>query len=100
LLGLELPLLHFLFLLPPPNFATWRNNYFQLLNVRGVNIVKHTEIQKAEPLVNKPSALDVEMAIEELKRQKLRAPDQFQQNLLTLEVGQFVPRSLSLLSVF
>jgi hypothetical protein len=40
------------------------------LNVAGVNIVRQTEIPTAEPLVNEPSALNVDMAIEELKRQK------------------------------
>jgi hypothetical protein len=52
------------------------------LNVRGVNIVRQTEIQTAEPLVNEPSALDVEMAIEELKRQESRATDQIPSELI------------------
>jgi len=43
------------------------------LNVLGVNIGRQTEIQTAELLVIEPSALDVEMAIEELKRQKSQA---------------------------
>jgi hypothetical protein len=35
--------------------ARWRNNFFQLLNVHGVNDVRQTEIHTAEPLVPEPS---------------------------------------------
>jgi hypothetical protein len=38
------------------------------LNVHVVNYVRQTEIHTAEPLVPEPSAFDVEMVIEELKR--------------------------------
>jgi len=41
-----------------------------------VNIVRQTEIQTAEPIVSEPSALDVEMAIGELRRPKSRTNDQ------------------------
>jgi len=40
------------------------------LNVRGVNDVRQPEMHTAEPLVPEPSAFEVEMAIEKLKRQK------------------------------
>jgi hypothetical protein len=50
--------------------ARWRNNFFQLLNVHGVNDVRQTEIHTAEPLVPEPSDSEVEMAIEKLKRHK------------------------------
>jgi len=40
----------------------------QLLNIHGVNDFKHTEIHITEPLVPESSALDVELAIEKLKR--------------------------------
>ena len=37
--------------------VSWRNHFFQLLNVNGFNDVRQTEIQKAEPLVPEPSDL-------------------------------------------
>jgi hypothetical protein len=42
--------------------------FFQLLNVHGVSDVRQKEIHTAEPLVPEPSAFEVEMAIETLKR--------------------------------
>jgi hypothetical protein len=48
--------------------TTWRNYFSQLLNVHGDNDVKQTEIHTAEPLVPQPSAFQIEMAIEKLKR--------------------------------
>ena len=53
--------------------ARWRNHYTQLLNIRGVNDVRLTEIHTAEPLVPEPSAFEVEVAIEKLKSHK--SPD-------------------------
>ena len=44
--------------------AKWRNYFFQLLNVHGVNDVRQAEIHTAEPLVPEPSAFEVELAIE------------------------------------
>ena len=46
--------------------ARWRNHFSQLFNVHGVSDVRQT----AEQLVPEPNALEVEMAIEKLKRQK------------------------------
>jgi hypothetical protein len=37
----------------------WRNHFSQLLNVHGVNDIRHTEIHTGEPPVPKPSALEV-----------------------------------------
>jgi hypothetical protein len=54
----------------------WRNHFFQPLNVHGVNDVRQTEIHTAEPLVLEPSASEVEMAIEKLKRHKSPGIDQ------------------------
>jgi hypothetical protein len=48
--------------------ARWRNHFFQLLNVHGVNDVRQTEIQTAEPLVPEP---EVEMAVEMLKKAQI-----------------------------
>ncbi len=36
--------------------AKWRDYFSQLLNVHGVNDIKHTDIHTAEPLVPEPSA--------------------------------------------
>jgi hypothetical protein len=49
------------------NMARWRNHISQLLNVCGVNDVRHTEIQEVEPLVHYPSVFEVGLAIEKLK---------------------------------
>ena len=45
------------------------------------------EIHTAKPLVLEPSALEVEIAVEKVRRHKLV---KFQQNLLKQEVGQFI----------
>ena len=56
--------------------ARWRNHFSQLLNVRGVNDVRQTEIYTAESLVPEPSAFDFGMAIEKLNRHKSAGTDQ------------------------
>ena len=53
--------------------ARWRNHYTQLLNIRGVNDVRQTEIHTTEPQVPDSSAFEVELAIEKLKSHK--SPD-------------------------
>ena len=59
------------------------SNYFsQLLNVPGVNHVRQTEIHTAEPLVPEPSAFDVELAIEKIKRHKSLGIDQIPAELI------------------
>jgi hypothetical protein len=50
--------------------ARWRKHFFQLLNKHGVNDVRQTEIHTAEPLVPEPSAFEIELATEKLKRHK------------------------------
>ena len=39
--------------------ASWRNHFSQLLNVHGINYVRHREIHAAEPLVPEPSAFEI-----------------------------------------
>jgi hypothetical protein len=46
----------------------WRNILYQLLNVHVAHDVRQTEMQTAEPLVSEPSAFEVEIAIEKLKK--------------------------------
>jgi hypothetical protein len=41
--------------------ARWRNHFFQLLNVHGVNDVRQTKVHTAEPLLPEPSASEDEM---------------------------------------
>ena len=55
--------------------ARWRNLFTPLLNENGVNDVRQA-VHTAEPLVSEPSAFEVEMAIEKLKRHKSPAIDQ------------------------
>ena len=54
----------------------WRKYLFQLFNVHGVSDVRQTEIHTAEPPVPEPSAFQVEMAIENVKRHKSPGIDQ------------------------
>jgi len=53
----------------------WRNHFSQLFNVHRVNNVRQTEIHTSEPLVPEPSAFDVEMATEKLKKHKSQGTD-------------------------
>ena len=43
--------------------ARWRKYFSWLLNIHGVNDIKHTDIHTAEPLVPEPSAFEVKFAI-------------------------------------
>jgi hypothetical protein len=63
--------------------ARWRNHFFQLFNVHGVNDVRQTEIHTAEPLVPELSALEFEMTIEKLKRRRSPGIDQIPTELIT-----------------
>jgi len=60
--------------------ARRRKYFFQLLNVRGVNDVRHTEIHTAEQLVFEPSAFEFELAIAKLKVTNHRVLIKFEQN--------------------
>jgi hypothetical protein len=60
----------------------WKNYFCQLLNVRGVNDVRQTEIHKAEPSVPEPSSFECETAIEKLKRYKSPGTDQIPAELI------------------
>jgi hypothetical protein len=62
--------------------ARWRNHFSQLLNVHGVNDVRQTELHTAEPLVSEPGTLEIEMAIEKLKRPKLPGIDRIPSDLI------------------
>jgi len=63
--------------------ARWRNHFYQLFNIHGISDVRQTEIHTAEPLVPEPSAFEVEIAIEKLKRHKSPCIDQISAELIT-----------------
>ena len=56
--------------------ARRRSHFYKLFNVHGVSDIRQTEIQTAEPLVPEPSAFEVELAIEKLKRHTSPGIDQ------------------------
>jgi hypothetical protein len=62
--------------------ARQRKYFLQVLNVRGVNDVRQTEIHTAEPLVPEPSAFEVELAIQKIKGQKSPGVDQIPAELI------------------
>jgi hypothetical protein len=62
--------------------ARWRNYFSPVLNIHGANDVRQTELHTAEPLVPEPSAFEVELAIEKLKRHKSPGIDQIPANLI------------------
>jgi hypothetical protein len=70
------------------------------VNVHGVNDFRQTGIHTAEPLVPKPSALEIEMASDKLKRHKSPGTDQIPAELIKAGVEQLVLRSINLLILF
>jgi hypothetical protein len=84
----------------PSVLARWRNHFSQILNIQGANDVRQTEIRSAETLVPEPSASEVEMAIEKLKRHKSPGIDQIPAEFIQQGVEQFAMRSRSLLIRF
>jgi hypothetical protein len=65
-------------LLPDPHkiFNRWKNYICQLLKKHRAGDVRQTEMYTAEPFVPEPSASEVEVAIEKLKRYKPPGVDQ------------------------
>ena len=59
----------------------WRKFFSRLLNTRGFIHVRQTETPTAEPLVSEPSAFEVEMTIEKLKRYKSLGTDKIPSEL-------------------
>jgi hypothetical protein len=51
--------------------ARWRNYFSQLFNVHGVKDVGQVEIPTADPLVPEPSAFEVQLAIDNLKKSQI-----------------------------
>jgi hypothetical protein len=69
--------------------AWWRNHFFPLLNVHGVNDVRQTEIHTAASLAPEPSAFGVQMAIEKLKSHKSPGIDQIPADVIN-EGGRII----------
>ena len=80
--------------------ARWRKHFSQLLNVHGVNAVRQPEMHTAEPQVPEPSAFEVEMAIEKLKRQKSPSIDQISAELIKAAIEKFALKLISLFILF
>ncbi len=62
--------------------ARWRNCFSQLLNVHGVNDIKHAVIHTAESLVPEQNTFEFELAIEKLKSPKTPGIDQIRADLI------------------
>ena len=60
----------------------WGKHFSQLLNVHGASDSRQTEIHRAESLVPEPSAFDVEVAIEKLRRHESPGIDQIPAELI------------------
>jgi hypothetical protein len=54
------------------NLNRWKNYFSQLLTVHNVSDVRQIEVHTAEPLVHRPSHLEVEIAIAKWKKYKLQ----------------------------
>jgi len=65
--------------------ARWRNPFSQLLNIHEVNDVRETEIHTAKLLVPEPSASEIEMAVDKLKRHRSPGIDQIPAVLIKAE---------------
>jgi hypothetical protein len=69
--------------------ARWRKHFSQVFNVHGADDARQRVIHTAKPLVPEPSAFDVGMAIEKLKRYKTSGIDQILAELIKQGAEQF-----------
>jgi hypothetical protein len=60
----------------------WKNFFNQVLNVHGVHDVRQMDIHMAEPLIPKPSLVEVEIVIGKLKSYKSSDTDQILAKLI------------------
>jgi hypothetical protein len=79
--------------------ARWKKYFSPLLNVHGVNDVRQTEINIAEPLVPEPSGCDFELAIEKPKSRKSPGIDQIPAEFIQ-GVERIAVRFINLLFLF
>jgi hypothetical protein len=80
--------------------ARWKNHFSYLLNLHRVNDVRQTEIHTAGLLVPEPSASEVELATEKLKRYKSPGSDHILAQLIKEGAEQFALISMKLLILF
>jgi hypothetical protein len=78
----------------------WRNCFSQLFSVHGVSDVRQTEMHTEEPLLPEPSALEVEMATEKLRRYKSLGTGQIPVEKSKAGVEQFALRPINALILF
>jgi hypothetical protein len=71
---------------PYSTVARWRKHFSQLLNVNGVNDVRHTEIHTVDPLVPEPNATEIDLAIEKLKSNKPPGTDKISAELIKADL--------------
>jgi len=69
------------------------------LSIHGVNDVRQTEIDTAEPLVLEPRAFEVELALEKLKSHKLPCIDQIPTELIMAR-GRTIRHEIHKLIIF
>lgn len=65
-------------------FDGWKACFCKLFNAQGVKHVGQTEVQTAEPLhlVHEPSSFEVEVRIENLKRNTSKCIDQIPEEMI------------------
>jgi len=80
--------------------ARWWNHFSQLLIVHGVIDVRQTEIHTAEPIMSESSALEFEIAVYKLKRDKSPSIDQIPAEFIKAWVEQFALSSVNVLILF
>jgi hypothetical protein len=62
--------------------SRWKNFFYQLLNVHGISDVRQTEMHTVHPFVHEPRFLEVEIALQKLKRYKSLDTDQIPAELI------------------
>jgi hypothetical protein len=67
----------------------WKNSFFHVLNVNGVNDVRQREIHTTEQLIHEPSSFEAEIIAERLKRYKSLGIDQIPAELIQAEGNIF-----------
>jgi hypothetical protein len=63
----------------------WKNYFNQLLNIYEVNDIRWTETHIVEPLTLKNSSVEVETAMEKLRRYELLGTDQIPEEMFQTE---------------
>jgi len=78
----------------------WKNYFYQLLNLHGINKVRQTETHTLDPLLPKPSCFELQITIERLKSYKTPGIDHVQAALFKQEGIYYVLRCTNVLILF